>query len=121
MLNTSHYTVIAGNPAKWDEETLKRCRPGKVEGTVASEDLCAVQVDQHNKGRRGAVLTRTIYGWSVRADSGLENFKLLAGKMSRAEAIAWGTKWVAEDPDRREFYATNKDLALTDEEAAKPL
>jgi hypothetical protein len=47
------------------------------------------------------------YGHSVRYDSGLQNFGLLAGSRSGAldgtleDAERYATAWVAEDPTRR--------------------
>jgi len=117
MMNSEHFTVLAGNPAKWDAETLTRVRPGQYAGTYNSEDLCSVQVDQWSRGRRSAVLTSSMYGWSVRIDSGLGDRQILAGSRrgekldgTKEDAIRWGKAWAEEDPENREFYARNSDL-----------
>lgn len=111
MLNTSHFTLLAGNPSKWDEETLRLCKPGRYEGTYDSADLCKVQVDQHRRGRRSATPVKTMYGWTVRLASGLDERQILCKVETREEAIAWGKAWANEDPENREFYAAAKDLA----------
>lgn len=111
MLNTTAFTLLAGNPSKWDEETATRCKPGRYAGTYDSEDLCKVQVDQHQRGRRSAALVKTLYGWTVRLASGLDERQILCKVETREQAIAWGTAWANEDPEKREFYAHTGDLA----------
>lgn len=114
MLNAKFHTLLAGNPSKWDEETARLVRPGRYENTYDSGDLCRVQVDQHRRGRRGAMLVKTYVGWSVRADSGLDDRQVLFSTPTReglAEAIAWGKAWANEDPENREFFARTADLA----------
>jgi hypothetical protein len=117
MLNTEAFVVLAGNSAPWDGEIRARCAPGIHEGTFESEGLCKVQEDQWARGRRGARLHRTMYGWSVRHDSGLENWGILysqrhlpESERTLAAAVAFGTAWVNEDPEHREFYAYRKDV-----------
>ncbi len=72
-----------------------------------SDRLVEVQVEQSRRGIRGARLVHTDYGWSVRADSGLQDFALLAsarrkqvdGTLEDAERFA--KEWVAADPAHR--------------------
>lgn len=117
MLNTNAFVVLAGNPGPWDEEMNKRCGAGSAPGTLKSEDLVQVQVDQHRRGRRSATLVSTIYGYSVRLASGLDERQVLFGgralgrNVSKEEAIAFGIKWANEDPDKREFYVRKEDAS----------
>lgn len=118
MLNSDHFVLLGGNPQAWDDEIQRRVKASETRlGCFDSESLCAVQVDQHARGRRSAVLTSTIYGWSVRLASGLDQNQLLfsyrtTGRrgITREEAIAWGRAWAAEDPTHREFYASRNDV-----------
>jgi hypothetical protein len=113
MVNTAHFTLLAGNPSKWDEETRRLCTPGRYADTYDSPGLIKVQVDQHRRGRRGAILTKTFKGWSVRASSGLDAHQVLfvtETREGRDQAIAWGVAWANQDPDNREFIARKDDL-----------
>lgn len=109
MLNTEHFTVLAGNPAKWDAESAALPDRGG--------SLVRLQVEQANRGYLSATLVESMYGWGVRYGSGLQGFGILLsgrGGVSRAEAIAWGTVWANKDPENREFYARKSDLAKSD-------
>lgn len=98
MLNTEHFELLAGNPTKWDEETLRRVKAG--------ESLPSVQEDQHRRGRRSAELVPPGLSDSyfVRAASGLDDFAVLHGPTSKPAARQWGLAWANEDPEHREFY-----------------
>lgn len=99
------FTIIAGHDliAALDAETKARCV--HTGAGYASEQLCAVQREHSGRGILGAEVVESIYGHSVRYDSGLQNFGLLArsrdigGTLEAAEA--WVRRWVAEDPARR--------------------
>lgn len=104
MINNDAFVVLAGDPSAWDEEMVRRCRPGRYPGTFKSEDVCKVQVEQHVKGRRSATLCETIYGWSVRLASGLDDRQLLFVRGTKEAALAFGIAWANEDPKKREFY-----------------
>lgn len=73
----------------------------------ASDALCDWQVAVARRGYREAELVKSIYGWSVRAASGLENFALLASCRasqvdgSFEDAVRWARAWAAQDPARR--------------------
>ena len=117
MLNTKYYTLLAGNPEAWDQETRDRCRPGHVPGTYESEDLCRVQVEQHARGRRSATIFQTIFGWSVQYGSNLDGRATLFGGRSRPnttkqEAIDFGIAWANEAPAYREFYVAKDHLPV---------
>lgn len=107
MLNTQHFTVIAGNVDTWDNEIRERVANG--------EDLPSVQVSQYGRGRRSAELVKTFRGWSVRSGTGLDDRRILFGgrnirPLTFAEAVAWGIEWANQDPTNREFFVRNSDL-----------
>jgi len=70
-----------------------------------SDDLAVLQRDQSSRGIKGVEIVASIHGSSVRYDSGLQNFGLLAtsrelgGTLEAAEQFA--RDWVAKDPSRR--------------------
>lgn len=71
------------------------------------EALCALQRAEARRGILGVEIAESMYGWSVRYNSGLQNFALLAssrrgdldGTYEAAEKFA--IDWVAADPERR--------------------
>lgn len=108
MLNTKHFTLLAGNPQFWDDETTVSVSEGI--------DLCEVQVNQHNRGRRSAQLGHGYYGWSVRAASNLTTPAVISKAFeTREEAITEGIRWANVDPDNREFFSSNGDLTNEDD------
>ena len=80
-----------------------------------SEALCRIQREHSARGIIGAEVVCSNYGHSVRYDSGLQNFGLLAsskhgqldGTLDAADA--WVKQWVAQDPTRR--YAWRRKTA----------
>lgn len=86
-----------------------------------SERLCEVQSSQGARGFLGAQLVKSLYGWSVRYDSGLQNFGLIAGSRSGQlngsleDAVRYARAWQAEDPERR--YVTCPDSCRDELEA----
>ena len=76
-------------------------------GLYASDDLCRLQQRQAARGILGAEIVCSVYGHSVRYDSGLQNFGLLASSRCRdldgtlEDAERWARAWVARDPARR--------------------
>lgn len=76
-------------------------------GCFESEPLCQWQADKHAQGYACCVLQPTIYGWSVRAQSGLDGFAILAGVRSGEldgsldSAVRWARAWCAQFPARR--------------------
>jgi hypothetical protein len=118
MLNTEHFILLAGNPHAWDEEIRQRCRSGSVAGTFQSQDLCSLQVEQAGRGRLSAHLVLSIYGWSVRYASGLQDFGILrrADSFDPASALYWGCQWVSVDPDSRELYVSRSEIERAEAE-----
>jgi hypothetical protein len=115
VTNTEHFVVIAGNPTKWDREMHDLSKHPKNPRDPDSA-LVRLQVDQHARGRRGARPCKSIYGWSVRSDTGLDNMELLASARrgdldgSLEAALAWGIAWAENDPENREFYASKDEV-----------
>jgi hypothetical protein len=78
-----------------------------------SEPLCRWQSECYNRGVRGVEIVKSIYGHSVRYDSGLENFGLLAGSRNGQldgtfeDALRYASEWCSQDPERR--YAWTRD------------
>lgn len=72
-----------------------------------SELLCLLQAEQSRRGIEGAEIVVSTHGCSVRSDSGLQNFALLAGSRcgmldgTLGDAERWAREWVARDPQRR--------------------
>jgi len=75
---------------------------------------------QETAGRRwsSVVLVHSIYGWTVRASSGLDGFALLAATRERGgrldgtfvDAAKWAAEWVEMDTAHRYAYVRAYDL-----------
>lgn len=76
-------------------------------GCYESEALCRWQSEQRQRGFRSVEIVCSIYGHSVRSDTGLDNFMLLASSRcgdvdgTLADAIRWAAEWCAQDPSKR--------------------
>lgn len=107
-------------------EEKRNTIPQNAAGYFESESLCRLQVQRANRGILGATLVLSMYGWSVRYDSGLQNFGLIAscrcgmldGSLQMAEEFC--RKWVAADPERRYAYGSNLDMAREEERLKVP-
>ena len=110
MLNSNGFVLLAGNPQKWDDEIIQRCRTAGA--FFNSEDLCRVQMDQAGRGRLSAHMVLSIHGWTVRYASGLQNFGILFKSTTNDPQVAldWGCKWANQDPDNREFYVAKYEI-----------
>jgi hypothetical protein len=79
-------------------------------------DLCRMQEAQASRGYLGAQLVRSMFGWSVRYDSGLQGWGLLASTRSGQldgsfkAAVEWAERWVAQDHDRRYAWASRREV-----------
>jgi hypothetical protein len=110
MLNDKHFVLIAGNPTKWDNEIREKV--GKVGSTFESKSLSEMQIEQASKGRLSANLIRSIYGWTVRYASGLQDFSILyaSRKFDIKQALEFGIEWANNDPENREFYVSKTEI-----------
>lgn len=119
MIKQDFMHIVAGHSLvdALTEETKRRCRwTGR---GYASDELCILQREQSARGIMGAEVIHfsgspqtTMHPEqkpqsSVRYDSGLQNFGLLAttrsgtldGTLENAER--WAAAWVAQDPEHR--------------------
>jgi hypothetical protein len=87
------------------EETKARC--AHTGAGYASEALVVVQREQAARGIVGVELVKSNYGWSVRYDSGLQDFGIVASAQrgqvdgSWDSAVRFALDWVAQDPAKR--------------------
>lgn len=108
MIKQDWMVIVAGEALI---DAMEAEQKAKVEHTgfgYNSEQLCTLQREQSGRGILGV---EVIYfpgsGCSVRYDSGLQNFGLLAGSRSGyldgslESGEQWARAWVAQDPARR--------------------
>lgn len=115
MIKQDWMVIVAGEELvdAMTTETMKRCAwTGR---GYNSGDLCLLQREQAARGILGAEVIISSHGHSVRYDSGLQDFALLAGSRSGMldgtleHAERWAREWVAKDPERR--YAWRRQTA----------
>lgn len=105
MIKQDWMIIVAGEKLVNDitAETKARCQFTGV--GYNSDQLCLLQREHSSKGILGVEIVCSIYGHSVRYDSGLQGFGLLArsrdigGTLEAAEAYC--RNWVAQDTERR--------------------
>lgn len=104
MLNKEKFILLAGCPDKWDQEMLNLPDRG--------QSLIDLQLDQASRGRRSAHMVLSIYGWTVRYASNLQNRNILFGSSSFDPKLAleWGVSWANKDPMNREFYVSRYEV-----------
>lgn len=99
--------VVAGEALIDALEAEQRAKISQSEGYFKSEELCALQAEQSRRSIIGVEIVESNYGCSIRYDSGLQNFSLLAGSRdgtldgSLSDAERFAKEWVARDSDRR--------------------
>ncbi len=93
--------VLAGNHQKWQDEIEANCP--KVGQYFESNKLCAMQRSQSARGRTEADLGRSIYGWTLRYASGLQDWSIIFASRDHnpATALAEALRWVAVNPECR--------------------
>lgn len=107
MIRQDWMTIVAGDELLVAMEAEQRAMVPETGRGFASEHLCELQRKQARRGILGVEIVKSNYGYSVRYDSGLQNWGLLASSKSRQldgsfeAAAAWATAWVAQDPERR--------------------
>ena len=77
-----------------------------------SEQLCALQRKQAGRGIVGACIVKSMYGFSVRYDSGLQDFGIIKSARGSSDpsleaAIEFCKAWVAQAPASR--YAWHRE------------
>lgn len=107
MIKQDWMVIVAGDALvdAMSAEKQRRCRwTGQ---GYASDELCALQREQSARGILGCEIVASLYGHSVRYDSGLQDFGLLASSRSGVldgtleHAEQWAREWVSQDPARR--------------------
>jgi hypothetical protein len=107
------FTVVAGRDLLIAMEAEQEATCRKVGEYYSSEDVCAMQRREARAGIIGVEIVASMYGASVRYDSGLQNFGLLAGSRSGElngtleDAERYAREWVARDPQRRYAWRRN--------------
>lgn len=105
MIKQDWMVIVAGEALvdQMTAETKARC-----EWTgygYNSNQLCQLQREQASKGIIGVEIVCSMYGHSVRYDSGLQGFGLLARSRdlggSLEAAVEFAKAWVAEAPANR--------------------
>jgi hypothetical protein len=111
MTRQDWMTIVAGNELLAAMEAEQIAKVPQTGYGFASEQLCELQRKQAARGILGVEIVESNYGFSVRYDSGLQNWGLLASSKSRQldgsfeAACKWAIDWVAQDPDRRYAWA----------------
>jgi hypothetical protein len=108
-MDPKHFIIIAGRELSEALDAEKR-------NTKGGEDLCRVQEAQASRGIQGAQLVRSMFGWSVRYDSGLQGWGLLASSRqgtldgSLRAAVEWAEDWAAQAPTHRYAWASRREV-----------
>lgn len=105
MIKQDWMIIVAGHELVdvMEAEQKATCRLGC--GGYNSNDLSVLHGKQSQRGIRGVEIVGCVGGYSVRSDSGMQNFCLLAtsrdlgGTLEAAEQFA--RNWVAQDASRR--------------------
>lgn len=111
MIRQDWMIIVAGDELFDALEAEQRATVPETGRGFASEQLCKLQCKQAKRGILGAEIVKSNYGYSVRYDSGLQNWGLLASSKSGQlngtfeDAVRYVRDWVAQDPDRRYAWA----------------
>lgn len=107
--------VLSSIQAEKERAVPRSQRPG-MEHCYSSSELCSFQSKLAVKGYLGAHLVESIYGWTLRYDSGLQNFNIIAGVRdgqldgSFSNAMDYAKEWQEKDSTRR--YVTIEEEQL---------
>ncbi len=105
MIKQDWMIIVAGHDLVDAMETEQKATCRWTGQGYSSDDLAVLHRTQSARGLCGVEIVRSIYGHSVRYDSGMQNFGLLArsqelgGTLEAAEQFV--RDWVAKDPSRR--------------------
>lgn len=105
FLDPTKFQIVAG------EAVVNTMRAGRESvtknsmGYLDSEELCEIQRQESRRGYIGVEIIKSSMGTSVRYDSGLNDFGLVASSRSLGgtyeAAEAFVKQWVEVDPTRR--------------------
>lgn len=102
MLDPKHFTVVAGQAVV---DKLNEIASHEVSDNTS---LIHHQVNVARMGYLGAEIVRTIRGWSLRYDSGLQDFGLIQGGLATYNiAVQAAISWQDNDPHRRYAFVRN--------------
>lgn len=108
MVKQDWMIIVAGEELVDSLEAEQIARVARTtSGRFDSRQLCKLQSEQDARGIIGVFLVESIYGWTVRYDSGLQNFSILTGIRqgnldgSLEAAITFAKEWVLVDPTKR--------------------
>lgn len=105
MIKQDWMIIIAGNAVVDAMEVEQKATVPFNGYGYESEALCRLQSRQASRGIIGVEIVKSMHGYSVRYDSGLQNFGLLAhaqdlgGTLEGAETFV--KTWVEQDQSRR--------------------
>lgn len=105
MIKQDWMIIVAGHELVDAMETEQKATCRFTGFGYNSDDLSVLHREQSGRGIKGAEIVGCIGGYSVRYDSGMQNFGLLAksqelgGTLEAAERFV--NKWVSEDASRR--------------------
>ena len=106
-------TVLFGAEVRrlLDADRNANVRPSQSRaGCFDSESLCTWQIKVSQAGYVGAEICKSIYGYSLRYCSGLDNWAIIAGCRcgmldgTFADALQYAERWQAEQPTKRVVY-----------------
>lgn len=105
-------TIVAGGELYASLQAEKAAQVQETGLGFNSEQLCALQRKQSGRGILGAEIVRSMYGYSVRYDSGLQEWGIIkpargSRDPSFAAALEFCRTWVAADPAHR--YAWHRE------------
>jgi hypothetical protein len=105
MIKQDWMVIVAGEALINALEVEQKAKCKWTGNGYASDDLCKLQRDQASRGIEGVEIVKSIYGYSVRYDSGLQNFGLLASSQGLGGTLEGATNyakdWVAKEPSKR--------------------
>ena len=99
--------IVAGDTVVDGMRMLRNARVQHNGTGYDSEQLCELQQTEASRGILGAEIVLSNYGYSVRYDSGLQNWGIIAGCRSGEldgtieAAETYARKWVAQAPSQR--------------------
>ena len=97
MLEGKEFNIIAGL------DVIEQIRK---ERKTKHYDLITHQVKIADRGILGVELVESVYGWTVRYDSGLQNWGILSRAAGRSDpsykgAVRFAKEWQSMDPNKR--------------------
>lgn len=115
------FEMIYGHNARTDENRSRDAHVSKSSYRPGCYDTQTLTDWQGSQGRtwRSVEVMESIYGWYVRASSGLDGFAIMASTIQRGgkldgtyeDAAKWAIEWCRENPMMRYAYVRTSALA----------